>query len=73
MENNENQQSVTEELAQAEQELTTPKTPKQTLLWIAIIILLSAVAGLSWFAYQQELVQQQKIDALIQRIDSKVN
>ncbi|MBL1320227.1 MAG: uroporphyrinogen-III C-methyltransferase [Methylophaga sp.] len=71
MAENENQQQDAVEGVVAEEEvMTTAKPAKQTLLWLAIIILLALLAGLSWFAYQEIMKQQATLETLSTLVES---
>ena len=64
MAENENQQQDVVEGVVVEETETTAKPAKQTLLWLAIIILLGLLAAMAWFAYQEVMKQQSTLAAL---------
>lgn len=57
-----------EELVLGE-EKETNQSAKQTLLWLAIFILLAMFAALFWFVQQQQQLQKSEAQALIKRIE----
>ncbi|PHS70032.1 MAG: hypothetical protein COB23_05110 [Methylophaga sp.] len=66
MEKNEKQQKIVEDVVASKVESEKAQPVKQTLLWLAIFVLLGLLAGLFWF------IQQQQVDtvALIKRLDT---
>lgn len=56
-----------------EEQLIENKPKTHTLLWLAIIVLLASLAGLSWFAYQEEINQRALISTLTSQIAANKN
>ncbi len=55
MSKNEKQQDAAKEVSAQNEAVKTKKPATQTLLWLAIIILLGLLAGLFWFVQQQQV------------------
>jgi uroporphyrin-3 C-methyltransferase len=69
MAENDDPQEVVEGIV-VEEASTMAKSPKQTLLWFVIVILIVIIAGLSWFAYQEEMKQRLVLATLTDQIES---
>ena len=69
-ENDAQQQDVVEGVVVDEEATTEAQPAKQPLVWLAIIILLALLAGLSWFAYQEMMKQRSTLATLSGHVEN---